>query len=187
MSTTSRMDRRTFFTVSGIGLAAAAVGVRAVMAQDSDSTPSSGSATPGATVQVFANRNFIDQAIADSNGRWSMSSQVVPGRYTLQVVQLDEFGNPAYAIEVPFERAAFADVVFSDGNVIVQPGNSLWVISRRAYGDGAQYTIIYQANASQIRDPDLIYPGQIFTVPEEEVSPGSTSEPPVVEDGSRED
>jgi nitrite reductase (NO-forming) len=43
------MDRRTFFTVSGIGLAAAAVGARAVMAQDSDSTPAAGSATPGAT------------------------------------------------------------------------------------------------------------------------------------------
>jgi plastocyanin len=49
MSNTSRMDRRTFFTVSGIGIAAAAVGARAVMAQDSDSTPSAGSATPGAT------------------------------------------------------------------------------------------------------------------------------------------
>ncbi len=49
MTTTSRMDRRTFFTVSGIGLAAAAVGARAVMAQDSDSTPAAGSATPGAT------------------------------------------------------------------------------------------------------------------------------------------
>lgn len=49
MNSTSRMDRRTFFAVSGIGVAAAAVGVRAVMAQDSDSTPSAGSATPGAT------------------------------------------------------------------------------------------------------------------------------------------
>jgi nitrite reductase (NO-forming) len=49
MSNTSRMDRRTFFTVSGIGLAAAAVGARAVMAQDSSSTPTAGSATPGAT------------------------------------------------------------------------------------------------------------------------------------------
>ena len=48
MSNTNRMDRRTFFTVSGIGLATVAVGARAVLAQDSTSTPS-GSATPGAT------------------------------------------------------------------------------------------------------------------------------------------
>jgi plastocyanin len=46
MKSTSRMDRRTFFTVSGIGVAAAAVGARAVMAQDSPSTPEG---TPGAT------------------------------------------------------------------------------------------------------------------------------------------
>lgn len=48
MNSTSRIDRRTFLTVGGIGVAAAAVGARAVMAQDSDSTPSA-SATPGAT------------------------------------------------------------------------------------------------------------------------------------------
>ncbi|MEL7488070.1 MAG: LysM peptidoglycan-binding domain-containing protein, partial [Pseudomonadota bacterium] len=50
---------------------------------------------------------------------------------------------------------------------IVQPGNSLWRIARRAYGSGFQYTVIYEANADQIRDPDLIYPGQIFEVPED--------------------
>jgi uncharacterized cupredoxin-like copper-binding protein len=48
MSNTSRIDRRTFLTVGGIGVAAAAVGARAVLAQDSASTPSA-SATPGAT------------------------------------------------------------------------------------------------------------------------------------------
>lgn len=48
MSNETRIDRRTFFTVSGIGLASVAVGARAVMAQDSDSTPT-GDATPGAT------------------------------------------------------------------------------------------------------------------------------------------
>ena len=49
MSNSIRIDRRTFFTVSGIGLASVAVGARAVLAQDSDSTPGADSATPGAT------------------------------------------------------------------------------------------------------------------------------------------
>jgi uncharacterized cupredoxin-like copper-binding protein len=44
----SQFDRRTFLTVGGIGVAAAAIGARAVLAQDSTSTPSAG-ATPGAT------------------------------------------------------------------------------------------------------------------------------------------
>ena len=47
----------------------------------------------------------------------------------------------------------------------MQPGNSLWRIARRVYGDGVQYTIIYRANQKQIGDPDLIYPGQVFQVP----------------------
>ena len=46
-------------------------------------------------------------------------------------------------------------------------GDNLWQISRRTYGDGKRYTVIYDANRDQIRDPDLIYPGQIFVMPKD--------------------
>jgi nucleoid-associated protein YgaU len=49
--------------------------------------------------------------------------------------------------------------------VTVQPGFTLWGIATRNYGSGYLYVQIYNANRDQIRDPDLIYPGQIFTVP----------------------
>lgn len=49
--------------------------------------------------------------------------------------------------------------------VTVQPGYTLWGISRRNYGRGILYVRIYEANKAQIRDPDLIYPGQVFTIP----------------------
>ena len=51
------------------------------------------------------------------------------------------------------------------GNWVVQPGNSLWRIARRLYGKGVHFTIIYEANRTEIEHPDLIYPGQIFTTP----------------------
>ena len=51
------------------------------------------------------------------------------------------------------------------GLIIVQPGNNLWNISRVIYGRGVRYTTIYEANRDQIRDPDLIYPGQVFKAP----------------------
>jgi nucleoid-associated protein YgaU len=51
------------------------------------------------------------------------------------------------------------------GRVVIQPGNNLWQISRVIYGKGVQYTVIYEANKDQIRNPDLIYPGQIFETP----------------------
>jgi LysM repeat protein len=50
--------------------------------------------------------------------------------------------------------------------VTVQPGFTLWQIARENYGDGALYVKVFEANKGQIRDPDLIYPGQIFAVPE---------------------
>ena len=48
----------------------------------------------------------------------------------------------------------------------VQPGFTLWGIARSNYGRGVLYVQIYEANQDQIRDPDLIYPGQIFTIPD---------------------
>lgn len=49
--------------------------------------------------------------------------------------------------------------------VRVDRGDSLWRISRRIYGQGVRYTIIYDANQTQIRNPDRIYPGQLFVLP----------------------
>ncbi|APF37135.1 LysM domain [Chelatococcus sambhunathii] len=48
---------------------------------------------------------------------------------------------------------------------VVSRGDSLWRISRRIYGHGIRYTVIYDANQEQIRNPDLIYPGQVFVLP----------------------
>ncbi len=137
---------------------------------DSGAVIFSGRASPGDVVQVFINRQLIGQTQANDDGKWMLSpdATINPGVYQLLIVQLDETGRPAYAIELPFERASADAIQFRDGRVVVQPGNSLWRIARRAYGRGAQYTIIYQANADQIRDPDLIYPGQIFDVPDAE-------------------
>jgi nucleoid-associated protein YgaU len=47
----------------------------------------------------------------------------------------------------------------------VQPGFTLWQIATENYGDGMLDVKVFEANKGQIRDPDLIYPGQIFAVP----------------------
>lgn len=51
--------------------------------------------------------------------------------------------------------------------VIIRRGDTLWQISRRVYGQGVRYTTIYLANRNAINNPDLIEPGQVFTVPRE--------------------
>ena len=52
------------------------------------------------------------------------------------------------------------------GAVIIRRGDSLWRISRRVYGHGVRYSTIYLANQEQIRNPDRIWPGQVFRMPE---------------------
>lgn len=49
--------------------------------------------------------------------------------------------------------------------ITVGPGESLWAISQRLLGSGERYTVIYGANSPQIKDPNVIYPGQIFVLP----------------------
>jgi len=47
----------------------------------------------------------------------------------------------------------------------VSRGDSLWRLSHNTYGAGTRYAVIYKANREQIRNPNLIYPGQVFVVP----------------------
>lgn len=137
----------------------------------------SGRAPPHSTVQVYINNEPIAAAEADANGQWTVQPKkdVPPGIYTLRIDQVAEPSKPAKPgeapkvasrIELPFKRADAADIQFGAGQtVIVQPGNSLWRIARQVYGEGLRYTDIFAANKEQIRDPDLIYPGQVFSVP----------------------
>jgi hypothetical protein len=66
----------------------------------------------------------------------------------------------------PAQVAAIEPQPPHNGKIVIQPGNNLWKLSRVIYGRGKHYTVIYQANRDQIRNPNLIYPGQIFTTPD---------------------
>lgn len=132
----------------------------------------SGRSEPNARVRVLANGEVVGETRADTAGRWTVraGSAFAPGVYDLQVDQIDDEGRVTAVIALPFERAEPEDAIAAQqsSRVIVQPGNSLWRIARRLYGEGLQYTVIYEANREQIRDPNLIYPGQVFSAPAED-------------------
>jgi nucleoid-associated protein YgaU len=81
------------------------------------------------------------------------------------------------------QLAAAGASVLSDGgspSIVVVPkivtttvsrGDSLWRLSRDTYGAGTRYAIIYKANREQISNPNMIYPGQIFVLPTQNVRP----------------
>ncbi|CUX12470.1 LysM peptidoglycan-binding domain-containing protein [Rhizobium oryzihabitans] len=86
-----------------------------------------------------------------------------------RLAELHITAPPAPAPQAPagpqtFEQAPLAE---SQNSVIIRRGDTLWQISRRVYGQGVRYTTIYLANEDQIKNPDLIEPGQIFGVPKE--------------------
>lgn len=126
----------------------------------------SGKAQPEGDVRVYLDNRIIGETPSGS-GQWKMTPKddVAVGNYTLRADLLGPGGRVVARVELPFQRAAVTPEILVGGKVVVQPGHSLWRIARQAYGGGVLYTLIYTANAEQIRDPDLIYPGQVFQVP----------------------
>lgn len=47
----------------------------------------------------------------------------------------------------------------------VVSGDTLWAIAEKVYGDGSRYPEIFEANKPMLKDPDLIYPGQVLRCP----------------------
>ena len=130
----------------------------------------SGRATPGSIILVYLDNLAVADTVVDSDGRWSVrpDSPISPGLHRLRVDQLAADGAVLARVETPFARAEVEEIQVAGDRVVVQPGNSLWRIARRVYGEGIRYTVIYQANSGEIGDPDLIYPGQIFDLPSAE-------------------
>ena len=138
----------------------------------------------GRGLPIHAVRIYLDNApIAETNtgesGRWEVRLDAVdPGVYTMRVDLVAEDGSVEARIELPFKREeplAVAAVMARDTQApefsgvavrTVQPGNTLWAISQERYGRGILYVHIFDANRNQIRNPDLIYPGQLFLLPE---------------------
>lgn len=127
----------------------------------------SGQAEAGSTLRVYLDNGLVGEATADDTAKWTLQpdESVEPGLYTLRVDQVAPNGIVTARVELPFLRGEPLRDLPEGRIVVVQPGNSLWRIARRTYGSGLQFTQIFEANADQIRNPDLIYPGQIFTLP----------------------
>jgi nucleoid-associated protein YgaU len=126
-----------------------------------------GRAEIGSRLIVYLDDKPAAHTRAGATGIWraTLIKSIAPGLHRLRVDQLGTDGQVMARVETPFSRAEVLVALPEESAVIVQPGNSLWRISRRIYGEGVRYSVIYQANQDQIRDPDLIYPGQIFILP----------------------
>ncbi len=185
----------TLLAVHTLSGPASPVAVRSVEASLGGRLVATGSAAPNAVVRLYLSGAYVGDAKTKADGRWSLTIEhgMTAGPYEMRVDQLDPAdAKVAARAEAPFTYPATAaaepaaptppgppTAAPSAANVVVdtiqthhvEAGHTLWGISQKFYGDGSRYEIIFAANANQIRNPNLIYPGQTFVVPRAEPKP----------------
>jgi LysM domain len=124
-----------------------------------------GRSEPGARIEALLDQKPAGSAKVEAGGAWGLllDGTLAVGRYGLRLKATGENGETLGQLSLSFARVAPPEGAVA---VDIQPGNNLWRIAQHSYGDGLRYTEIYRANQPQIRDPNLIYPGQIFAVPQ---------------------
>jgi nucleoid-associated protein YgaU len=138
----------------------------------------SGRAVGDGAVQVYINNEPLTASPVTQGGDWRIDlPSIDTGIYTLRIDEVDEAGDVVSRLETPFKREEASDVAavlaeetsvegFEVAVRTVQPGATLWAIAEETLGNGIFYVEVFEANSDLIRDPNLIYPGQIFRMPE---------------------
>ena len=146
----------------------------------------SGRGEPESVIRIYLDNSALTDLIVKSDGRWrGKMDGIEPGLYTLRLDALDAAGKVLSRLETPFVREnpedlrppepQLSDLAEASSTkpaptrirvVTVQTGDTLWAISRERYGDGVLYVKVFEANRHHIRNPHLIYPGQVFTIPD---------------------
>jgi len=159
-STTSAPDGRVAFTING-GVGPGSYWVRLDEVEFGSGALRSRAEVPfNISETAAANGPVLDQAVETHQ----------PSSF--QIAKRQEIagsGEPRVTVAAPVSEGGSpsAEVVREITTTVVSRGDSLWRISRTAYGSGTRYTVIFGANHDQIRNPNRIYPGQIFVVPKQ--------------------
>ncbi|WP_040567373.1 LysM peptidoglycan-binding domain-containing protein [Magnetospirillum molischianum] len=126
----------------------------------------SGKAPTGSRIHLYIDDRFIGRAEADADGGWRIAGSRPTGdSHLLRADLVDAKGKVLARIETPWTPGTPLARPGA-GEVVVSPGTSLWRIARRVYGEGIAYTAVFTANRDRISNPDLIYPGQVFILPQ---------------------
>lgn len=182
---------------------AATVSIRAVEIEG-NTLFIAGSGEVDATVRGYLDDAVLTDSTINTDGNFVIEADVPVsvGLHTIRVDMLADDGSVIARAVVPFDRppgdqvaavstapanerqqqdngtATFVQPQLqgSDNAVIIRRGDNLWRISRRVYGRGVRYTTIYLANESQIVNPDIILPGQVFSLPKEPLPIGEAEQ-----------
>jgi nucleoid-associated protein YgaU len=150
--------------VSGQGPVPGSLGIGAADYDANGHAIFSGTGHAGNRISLSLDGAPLGSAVVGPDGNWSLTADVPKNSGTLQVSDTTKPGSAP--LTAPFALETLKTAV-AEGHIIIVPGQNLWLIARHIYGHGNLYTLIYKANSRLIRNPNLIFPGQAFTVPKQ--------------------
>ncbi len=146
-----------------------------------------GRGAAGTTVRANLNGTDIGEVSVGDDARFAfdLPARMLPGAYELRIeprgVSVDAGGSATIGFTLdqglrqtrtrrvtPLNARVRAEAVAVEAQphvVVIVRGDNLWRIARRVYGDGISFPTIVNANRDLIRNPDLIFPGQVFVLP----------------------
>ncbi len=150
------------------------VALDAISYDDAGEVQLTGRAPAEGFVRVYVDNRPIATVPVGADGGWQSPLPAVrAGDYTLRLDQIGADGSVTSRLETPFRKET-ADALEgaprdASGAITatVVPGSTLWGIAQGKYGHGIEYVRVFEANRDKIRNPDLIYPGQVFDLPEQ--------------------
>ena len=131
---------------------------------DEDSLMLTGRTKPNAKVKLYFSDNFIKDSTSDNRGVWKVELKNFEFTNNNLIVTTEIEGQKIKLKTKIFEKKIDPNFIF-EKEVIVKNGNSLWRIARKTLGGGVYYSEIYKSNMKEIENPDLIFPGQVFNIP----------------------
>ena len=126
----------------------------------------SGRSEANKEISFFFDDDLVGKSLADKNGLWEFEydKKIKFGKIDLRIDLLTN--NEIISMSTPIFMENMAKIINnSENRIVVQPGNSLWRIARKTLGGGVFYSEIYKKNALKIKNPDMIFPGQVFDLP----------------------
>ncbi len=154
------------------------IALDAISYDDEGAVAISGRGNPSEFVRVYLDNAIVSSTEIGVTGQWEVVlNDVPPGVYNLRLDQVNANSKVTSRLVTPFKReepeklVAQVEALTEPARinvVTVQPGSTLWAIARERYGEGILYVTVFNANRDKIKDPDLIYPGQVFALPDQE-------------------
>ena len=150
-----------------MAVAGPAIAPRSLSWKEGGALTVSGVSRGGVSMRATAAGNGFGAADIGADGAWQVTGRVDldRARRVMLFALVDEAGTTVATYELPVATRDLSQGLDGSRLVIVQQGDALWRIAYRSYGEGIKYVDIVRRNAAAINDPDLIFPNQIFAIP----------------------